>query len=337
MHDGNIRAVRVACDISHLDLTRPTGISVYAAFVLDALRARDDVELVVEEDRADTVLSLDGRFRAPRGARSVTAIYELGHLFDRGAYPARQWLSQNWRTASAARRSDALLAPSRAVAVGLTTYLRVDADRVAVVEPRPREWFRRARREDVDRLRGELHLPDPYLVAVGADTPRQNLGLLGRAWALARPRLPEGAGLVLAGPGASRTAIEGAIDVGRVEDEHLTALISGAAGWLRPAVYEGCSVGAMEAMACGTTPLVAATGALPRTVDKAGMVLDPHDPAEWAEAMVAIVERPEVRTALSNAARKTIADIRQQPIDLEPLLAALAGAPVPAPVAGPTC
>lgn len=328
--------MRVACDTSHLDLDRPAGIAVYAAFCLDALRARADVELV-EEDQADVVLSLDGRLRVPRAARTVTAIFELGHLFDRGAYPPRQWLSQNWRTASAARRSDALLAPSRAVAMGLGTYLRVDAGRVAVLEPRPRQWFRRARREDVDRLRAELHLPDPYLVAVGADTPRQNLALLGRAWALARPRLPEGAGLVLAGPGASRRVIEGTMDVGRIDDGRLTALISGAAGWLRPAVYEGCSVGAMEAMACGTTPLVAATGALPRTVDKAGMVLDPHDPAEWAEAMVAIVERPELRASLSNAARRTIADIRRQPIDMEPLLAALAGEPVPAPVVTTSC
>lgn len=328
--------MRVACDTSRLDLDRPTGIAVYAAFCLDALRARSEVELV-EEDRADVVLSLDGRFRAPRGARTVTAIYELGHLFDRAAYPARQWLAQNWRTASAARRSDALLAPSRAVAMGLSTYLRVDAGRVAVLEPRPREWFRRAPREDVDRLRAELHLPDPYLVAVGADTPRQNLGLLGRAWALARERLPRGAGLVLAGPGSARRPIEGATDVGRIDDDRLPALISGAAGWLRPAVYEGCSVGAMEAMACGTTPLVAATGALPRTVDKAGMVLDPHDPGEWAEAMVAIVERPEVRASLSNAARKTIADIRRQPLDMEPLLAALAGEPVPAGAAGTGC
>jgi len=298
---------------------------------MDLLAAARDVELVdaSRAAEADVVLSLDGRFRPRRAQRTVTAVADLGHLLERGGYGPIEWLAQNWRVASAVHRSDHLLAPSRAVASGLHRYLRVRPDRVTVVEAAPRPCFRRPPREQVDALRRALRLPDRYFVFVGSRSRRKNLGLLAAAWALAGTTLGTGVGLVLAGPGTG--GVPGALDLGYVELDRLPALVAGAVAWLGPSLYEGSPIGAMEAMACGTPPLVAGTGAPPRAVGGAGLVLDPHDAGEWSAALVAVAGDGRLRARLSAASLATAADVRAAPPPSEALLAAIRGAGAAAP------
>ena len=115
----------ISCDTSRLDLERPAGLAVYALAILETLRATPEVAIVgAERERvADVILSLDGRFRSGRGQRTVTVVSDLGHLLDRRGFGPGEWLLQNWRAASAARRSDHLVVPSTAVQVGLRRYL----------------------------------------------------------------------------------------------------------------------------------------------------------------------------------------------------------------------
>jgi glycosyltransferase involved in cell wall biosynthesis len=312
--------LKISCELSRLDTKHPTGIAVYAGFVLDLLRASEKVELV-SQGAAEVFLSLDGHFRARRGQVTVTTIYDLGHLVERRAYSGRDWLRQSWQVASAARRSHHLLVPSSAVGYGLEHYLGVPANRITVLEPLPAPLFRRSSAQETAALRRELGLPGRYFVFVGRRSRRKNLPLLERAWELASRRLPGEVGLVLAGPGDQSVA--GTTDIGYIERERLPALLSGAMAWLSPSFYEGCSIGALEAMACGTPPLVAGAGAPPRAVDQAGLILDPHDPDQWAEAMITLAENDRLRASLSNTARKAIAERRAHPPDPGELLAAL--------------
>jgi len=299
---------------------------VYACFVLELLDRSGETR-VVDGGRAaeaDVILSLDGRFRAGRGQRIVTAVHDLGHLVERSGYGPGQWLAQNWRVASAARRSDHLLAPSEAVAFGLDRYLRTPAGRVTVLPPRPRPSFRRPARDQVAELRRELGLPDRYFLFVGRRSRRKNLGLLAAAWRSAGAALGPATRLVLAGPGAG--GVPGALDLGMVPLERLPTLIAGAIAWLNPSLYEGSAIGALEAMACGTPPVVAGTGAQARAVGTAGLVLDPHDAGEWAAALVAIATREQLRARLAAGALKAAAEVRDVPPPWEGLLAALRGA-----------
>lgn len=324
--------LRLACATGGLDLDQPVGPAVYARFVRDLLLAQPEVEPAPVES-ADAILSLDGRFRAGRGQRTATAVHDLSHLLARGALSRREWLRQNWRVASAVRRSDHLLAPSTAVRLGLVERLRVPEARITVLAPLPAPEVRRARPPDVRALRDELDLPERYFLFLGTGSRRKNLGLLARAWEIARPDLPQGAGLVLAGRGA--TGVPGARELGHVDAGRIPPLLSGAIAWLNPSLYEGCAIGALEAMACGTPPVVAATGALPRAVDRAGVVLDAGDPAQWAEAMTALAGSPDFRASLANACLKGIAEAREHPPDPEPLLERLGARGQPAATTSP--
>jgi glycosyltransferase involved in cell wall biosynthesis len=112
-------------------------------------------------------------------------------------------------------------------------------------------------------------------------------------------------------------------DLGYVAEERLPALLSGAIAYLNPSLYEGSAIGAMEAMACGTPPIVAPTGALPRAVDRAGIVLDAFDTEAWADALRALASTPELRAGLSRNALRLTVERRAHPPDLAPLLRAL--------------
>jgi glycosyltransferase involved in cell wall biosynthesis len=291
--------------------------------VIGLLSGSPDVQVV--EGAGDVNLCLDGRFRAGR-RRTVTAVLDLGHLLQRTGYRPGEWLVQNWRVASAARRSDHLLAPSETVRYGLERYLGVPPERITVVPALPDARFRRPSREQVEELRRELGLPERYFVFVGTRSRRKNLDLLARAWQRAAERLGAGTGLVLAGPG--RGGVPGARALGYVEPERLPALIGGAIAWLNPSLYEGSPVGALEAMACGAPPLVAATGAQPHAVNLAGLILDPHDPGQWATALATVAADADLRGRLSVAGLKAAAELRASSCPgPEALLAALSPAP----------
>jgi glycosyltransferase involved in cell wall biosynthesis len=319
------RRLVVSCDLSRLNMERSAGPAVYARFLIDLLARGGEAEIVdgSRASEADVVLSLDGRFRPGRGPRIVTTVLDLGHLLERRGYGLAEWLRQNWRVASAVRRSDHLLAPSEAVAFGLDRYLRVPSDRISVLPAQPRPCFRRPGRERVEALRRTLGLPGRYILFVGSRSRRKNLGLLAAAWRRATETLGHDLGLVMAGPGSAEVA--GATDVGYVDLEHLPALIAGAVAWLNPSLYEGSAIGAMEAMACGTPPLVAATGAQPRAVGTIGLVLDPHDAGEWARAIVAVATDSGLRARLSAGCLSTAAEVRAIGPPSEALSAALRG------------
>jgi len=316
----------LSCDLSRLNVQRPIGAAVYAAFVLDVVRGSGEARVAgaAGTREADVILSLDGRFRAGSGQRTVTAILDLGHLVERSGYGLGQWLAQNWRVASAARRSDHLLAPSEAVAFGLGRYLGTPAERITVLAPLPRPCFRRPRREEVAELRHELGLPERYFLFLGSRARRKNLPLLAAAWGRVASQLGPDVELVLAGPGAGGVA--GARDLGLVAEDRLPALLAGAIAWLNPSLYEGAGIGAMEAMACGTPPIVAGTGAQARTVGSAGLVLDPHDAGQWTEALLAIASHAELRARLASSSLKAAAELRASTPTWEPLRAALRGA-----------
>lgn len=306
-------------------MERPVGPAVYATFVLDLLARSDEVELLSgrEAGRAEVTLCLDGRVRVARASRTVTAVLDLGHLFERGGYGPREWLEQNWRVASAVRRSDHLLAPSEAVRFGLERYLRVPSERITVLTPVPAAGFRRPPRQQVDELRRDLRLPPTYFLFVGTRSRRKNLGLLAEAWRAASARLADAPGLVLAGPGSG--GVPGGTDLGHVPADHLPALIAGAVAWVSPSLYEGCALGVQEAMACGTPALVAGTGAMPHAVGMAGLILDPHDARQWAQALEAVAGDGALRSRLSVAGLKAAAELRASAPPAEVAVAAVAG------------
>jgi glycosyltransferase involved in cell wall biosynthesis len=52
-----------------------------------------------------------------------------------------------------------------------------------------------------------------------------------------------------------------------------------------PSFYEGFGLPALEAMACGTVPIVSNRSSLPEVVGDVGLLVDPDDPATITDAL----------------------------------------------------
>ncbi|MEO0565731.1 MAG: glycosyltransferase family 1 protein, partial [Chloroflexota bacterium] len=71
----------------------------------------------------------------------------------------------------------------------------------------------------------------------------------------------------------------------KVSQQDLAALYTGALVHLMPSFYEGFGLPALEAMACGTVPIVSHRSSLPEVVGNVGYQIDPDDPQSIADAI----------------------------------------------------
>src|SRR5215216_2827223 len=99
--------------------------------------------------------------------------------------------------------------------------------------------------------------------------------------------------------------------VSGVTDERIVELYAEAEVAVVPSLYEGFSLPAIEAMACGV-PLVATTGgALPEVVGtdgETGLLVPPGDPGALATTLLRALDDAELRARIGAAGRKRVLD-----------------------------
>ena len=97
--------------------------------------------------------------------------------------------------------------------------------------------------------------------------------------------------------------------VSGISDEELAGLYSEAEVAVVPSLYEGFSLPAIEAMACGV-PLVATTGgALPEVVGDTGdtgLLVAPNDPEALAAGIRMVLDDPELAARLGENGRRRV-------------------------------
>jgi glycosyltransferase involved in cell wall biosynthesis len=169
----------------------------------------------------------------------------------------------------AVQRADVLIVPTRTVGEDAVSQLGVEETRIAVVPQAadPSMYPRSA--AVVAAVRARLGLPERYLLWVGGlehPDPQRRVGDL----AAAARELP----LVLVG--ATRPwahELPGVILTGRLEDDDLAAVYSGAHALVLPSALDSFDLQGVEALACGT-PVVgfAAPGRREALGDRAELV-----------------------------------------------------------------
>ena len=163
------------------------------------------------------------------------------------------------------------------------------------------------------------HVPGRIMTTASADVPMK--GLVPLLEATAKVRTERDAELMIIGkPRAEsrvgetikRLGLEDAVTfVSGVSDQRIVELYNEAEVVVVPSLYEGFSLPAIEAMACGR-PLVATTGgALPEVVgthDETGLLVPPNDPGALAVAIGEALDDPELRARLGAAGRQRVLD-----------------------------
>jgi glycosyltransferase involved in cell wall biosynthesis len=244
----------------------------------------------------------------------VVTVHDLIRLFDRRAEEPlihrpnlrdRMALALDYR---AVARADAVIVVSAATRRDVIEHLGVSPERVFVVHNGlDHERFR--------PIGGEPPIAGPYVLYVGTEQPRKNLGTLLRALRR-RKDARGGRGVKLVKVGAAggcearfRERTEQMIDelglredvhfVGRVEDGDLPAWYSHAQCLVLPSLYEGFGNPALEGMACGCPVIVSDIPALTEVVDGAGLSVPPRNDATLADALDAVLDNGDLRRDLS--------------------------------------
>jgi glycosyltransferase involved in cell wall biosynthesis len=183
-----------------------------------------------------------------------------------------------------ARRARLVITPSEFVRGELIERFGLDPGGVRAVAPGVDAAFAEA--SNPEPVLGRLGLEGPYVLAVGTDSPRKNLGVLDR---IAPALADAGLGVAIAGSGRSylpASAPGRAPRLGYVAEAELPALYAGAAAFAMPSLYEGFGLPCMEAMAAGTPVVAADRAALPEACAGAALLADPDDPDAFAAALI---------------------------------------------------
>jgi MMP alpha-(1->4)-mannosyltransferase len=163
-------------------------------------------------------------------------------------------------------------------------------------------------------------VPGRLMTTASADVPLKGLTYLIDALAKIRTERPD-AHLVVIGRPRHKSAVPQQIErlgltdavefVSGVTDERIVELYAEAQIAVIPSLYEGFSLPAVEAMACGV-PLVTTTGgALPEVVGAPGesaMQVPPADPGALAAQIVDVLDNEPLRQRLAEGGRRRVLD-----------------------------
>lgn len=173
--------------------------------------------------------------------------------------------------------------------------------------------------EDVFRpLPHIARVPGRLMTTASADVPLKGLTFLLEALAKARVERPDAHLVVIGrlkdGSGVPRLiealGLEGAVEfVSGVTDERIVELYAEAELAVVPSLYEGFSLPAAEAMACGVPVLATTGGALPEVVGpdgEAARTVAPGDPSALAAMILELLGDPAQRARLSAAGSERV-------------------------------
>ena len=157
--------------------------------------------------------------------------------------------------------------------------------------------------------------PDSIVVTTSADVPLK--GLVHLLEAVAKLRTERPVRLTVVGSARPGGPAEAALDrlalrdavrfTGPLPEADLVRLLQSAAVVAIPSLYEGFSLPAIEAMACGTALVTTDAGALPEVVgSKAGLRVRAGDVGELTVALQLVLDSPPLADQLGRAGRRRV-------------------------------
>ncbi|MBZ0283586.1 MAG: glycosyltransferase family 4 protein [Anaerolineae bacterium] len=251
-----------------------------------------------------------------RGAqRHIITVHDLTFLH----YPqfltpdARRYY--NDQIATAVRQADHILADSTATKIDLINMLSVPSEKITVHMLGVDERFQPLPQNVLEQRSHELNLPDAYILFVGTLEPRKNIIGLLKAYQLLIENLPDAPPIMLVGrQGWLFEDMQKQMDSLKlgshliwredITDESLPVVYNRASMLVLPSFYEGFGFPALEAMACGTVPIVSNRSSLPEVVGDVGLQINPDDPNDIASAMEHALNHTHWRKQMQQAGLK---------------------------------
>ncbi len=225
-------------------------------------------------------------------------------------FTTRRWFGFLGMQVRVARALPAVVTVSQSSSRDIAEQMQVRPERMTVVPVGVDHTVFRPR-DDVTPKPGRI------MVTSSSDVPMK--GLVPLLEAVAKMRTEREVELTVIGRPREGGRVDRAIkrlglsDVVRcvsgVSDDELAALYGEAEVAVVPSLYEGFSLPAIEAMACGVAVVATTGGALPEVVGtdgETGLLVAPDDPGALAGAISRLLDDPVLRARLGAAGRQRV-------------------------------
>ncbi|MBU4332742.1 glycosyltransferase family 4 protein [Patescibacteria group bacterium] len=165
---------------------------------------------------------------------------------------------------------------------------------------------------------GKYDLPEEFILFLGTIEPRKNIEAIIRAFdkVCNTPQAPSLKLILAGGKGWNNEQIYDIYKqakhrdkikfIGYVDKEDKPALYSLASLFVFPSIYEGFGLPPLEAMACGTAVIASNASSLPEVVEDAGLLVDPYNVNELAEAMRVMLGDDKLRQDFIEKGREQV-------------------------------
>lgn len=246
--------------------------------------------------------------------KRVGMIFDLAYLMFPEMFKKKDlYQLKNW-TKYSIENADHLITISQNSKKDILKYYQIDKDKITVSYPGyESEIYHPIKDPDkIHNITLKYGIGDfPYVVYLGTLQPRKNLIRLIQAM-----QKIDNLKLVIIGKtkGLGRQAWhfeeileapkkygieEKIIFTGFIEAKEAALLFNGADAYILPSLYEGFGIPVVDAMACGTPPVVSDVSSLPEVVGNAGLLIDPKSIDQIEQAIRLITTDKKLRAKLS--------------------------------------
>jgi len=249
--------------------------------------------------------------------KTVITIHDMSHRIFPQYHPRRRVMILR-AFESRLRQADRIITDSEHARQEIMELLRVPKERIEVIYLGAGSHYRpmNISEKQLKDLQSRYNLPEQFLLYVGTIEPRKNLERLIEAYYLYRQEEPASElKLVLAGgKGWLYESIfsrvqelhlqQEVIFTGYVDSDDLPCLYNMAMAFVYPSLYEGFGLPPLEAMSCGTPVISSNAASIPEVVGEAGILIDPYQINDLAEAIFRVAESASLRNELSQLGLK---------------------------------
>lgn len=237
--------------------------------------------------------------RIPHSKHSarVVTIHDLAFLRSPEGLPA-EWVKELTATVPpSAKRAHRVITVSEFSRRDIVERLGIPANRVQAIYHGIPENCKPPQdpTADLNRLQERYGIRPGYILYLGTLQPNKNVEGLCRAFQLLRKQGFTGQ-LVLAGSKGwlydemwqrieQRGEAQEVLQTGFVDDEDIPRLYGNCRAFCLVSFLEGFGIPVIEAMACGTPVVAANACSLPEVAGDAGILVDPHDAEDMAQAI----------------------------------------------------
>lgn len=233
---------------------------------------------------------------------TVVTVYDLSFIHFPERFPNWQRRYLAGQTRRSINQAQQVIAISEASRQDIHKVFNLPLHKITAVQPGVDPTYRPLPAADILAFRIHAKLPERFILHVGTLQPRKNIPVLLEALArLGRSSLH----LVLVGGAGwlyddifrqvNALGLEQRVHFsGYVDDDQLPLWYNAAELLALPSVYEGFGLPILEAMACGTPVVAAATSSLPEAGGEAARYFSPEDATELADQLATVLDDPQV-------------------------------------------